>query len=132
MTVRPRRSRGGEVDLTPLIDVLFILVLFLVLAGSMDRSSLAVNLPEGRGSQGSGPVPWTVSVLRDGSLVDDGGRGCDPEEALKGALEAERARRPVRIAGDRGAPYGAVAELLARFRAGGVTAVELVFEGGQD
>ncbi len=129
MTVRVRHSRGGEVDLTPLIDVLFILVLFLVLAGSMDRSSLAVDLPEGRGDRGSGPVPWTVSVLRDGSLVDDTGRSCTPEAALAGALAAEKDKRPVRIAGDEGAPYGVVAELLARWRTGGVTTVELVFGG---
>ncbi len=127
--MRSRRSRGGEVDLTPLIDVLFILVLFLVLAGSMDRSSLAVDLPEGQGNQTSGPVPWTVSVLRDGSLVGDAGRGCTSQEALAEALRATREKRPVRIAGDEGAPYGAVAELLAQFRAGGLEAVELVFGG---
>lgn len=50
MKLLPRRSEEPEVNLTPMIDVVFLLLLFFVVSTSFVReSSLKVDLPEASG-----------------------------------------------------------------------------------
>jgi len=127
----PRRDQrsASEVDLTPLIDVLFNLIIFLVLAASFDRGLVTVDLPRGETADAAGTSPLTIQVLPEGELrIEEG--PATPEEAVRRAREAVRAGRTVQIAGDRRTPYGRVAELMERLRAAGVGSVGLLYRGG--
>jgi biopolymer transport protein ExbD len=116
-----------DIDITPLIDMMFILIIFFVLTTSFIRGETTVALPHGTGSLNSGDV-MIVSVLADGTWVVNGTSSDIPvmTEIARNALE--RGLRPV-IAGDRQAPYGSVAELLELFRLQGASATGLLLEG---
>jgi biopolymer transport protein ExbD len=88
----PRRDRrsASEVDLTPLIDVLFNLIIFLVLAASFDRGLVTVDLPRGETADAAGTSPLTIQVLPEGELRIEGGPAT-PGEAVRRAREAVRA-----------------------------------------
>lgn len=47
MNLRPRREREPDINLTPLIDVVFLLLIFFMVSTTFERSSeLAIELPE--------------------------------------------------------------------------------------
>jgi biopolymer transport protein TolR len=121
------RSRFPELDLTPLIDILFMLIIFFVLAASFDRGAVTVELPRGGTAEVSETRPLVITVTKEGHFLLDDGATASPEETLAAAAAAAAAGRPVSIAGDVAAPWGTVAELLDLLRSGGVTSVGLLF-----
>ena len=46
MNMRPRRPESPRVDITPLIDVVFLMLIFFMVSTTFDKQSqLKVNLP---------------------------------------------------------------------------------------
>lgn len=116
-----------EIDLTNLIDVLFILILFFVLTTSFVQGQIATRLPEGKGN----PIkntPVVIAVKADGSLLV-GGAPMTKETLLVEALRFKRQGRDLLIAGDKDVAYGKVASLLDELRSEGIEEVGLAFSG---
>ena len=124
-------SRRGspDLDITPLIDILFMLILFFVLAATFDRGGLSVDLPRGTAQEAQNR-PFTLTVTPEGTILAEG-TPVAPGEAVRRAVEAAGTGRPVALAGDRKAPYGVVAELLDGLRVQGVRAVGLLTRTGK-
>lgn len=120
-----RRRRSSGPDITPLVDVLFLLVVFLVLASSFAREAFEVALPEGRASAPSASFD-VLTVESDGSLRLNG-RAISEEGLRTSAIDP---RRPIRVDADRRAPYGVVVRAMGLLRERGVSSFYLAVEGG--
>ncbi|MDH4064188.1 MAG: biopolymer transporter ExbD [Acidobacteriota bacterium] len=128
MTFSRGSRRQAEITLTPLIDILFIVLLFLVLTATFtEQTVLRVALP--RAATGE-PVVEDVSVLRvlidaDGQVyLDDRIRTLDEVRTRLDAMaDPDRAR--VIIAADRAASHGSVVQVLDLVRQAGIVRVEI-------
>jgi len=119
----PRRRTA--ISLTPLIDVVFLLLIFFMLASTFaaDRS-----LPLVLGAAaGNAPLAGAILVRVDGDRLDLNGVGVDREE-----LRAAFARRAMEesppavvIHGAPGAPVAAVVAVVDLARAAGLARVAL-------
>ncbi len=71
---RRQRERGAVVELTPLIDIVFqLLIFFLLTATFKDQSSLDVELARAQSQQRSEqPQNVVVSIAKDGRYEVDG------------------------------------------------------------
>jgi biopolymer transport protein ExbD len=110
----PGRATSGDVgfNMTPMIDVVFQLIIFFLLSSHLAKqeTQLALPLPAAESGQSS-PLEarprLTVNVLADGSLLV-AGRPVTSDE-LTEHLAERRAERggdlEVRIRGDRSVPY---------------------------
>lgn len=121
------RRRALDVDVTPLIDVLFMLIIFFVLTASFLQGRIDVELPSGETSGGDVEGAILVTLKRDGALK------WGDETVVSGELFARaeataRQKREILVAGDRDVPYGAVAELLDSLRRAGVDRVGLALQ----
>ena len=87
------RSAEGEAPfpLTAMIDVLFLMIIFLVLGANFEQTE-QVRLPEARGEPGAMEAVVAVALRADGTLLLDG-------EALSydALVPALRQRAPERI-----------------------------------
>ena len=106
-------------DLTPLIDVVFMLIIFLVLTASFMKPALEVVLPAVSGDPAL-PVSSEIRAMLNarGDLFADGA-SCTPEE-LRDLLSRYPDRR-LNIMADKSAPFQKVAEIMeiaGRERAG--------------
>ena len=121
-----RNRRHAEIDITPLIDVLFMLIIFFVLTASFVQGKLDVQLPSGEGSSADtqGAVIVTVAAAR--KIFWDG-REVTRVELKK--LAAESKGREMLVAGDEKVPYGDIAGLLSLLRKEGVTSAGLMLSG---
>ena len=127
----PSRRRPVLVDLTPLIDVTFQLLIFFLLTSSYvspidnKRSSIELDLPEAsRKAQTATYDGFRISVAKDGQIYADNEQPIRLEELQVRLLEVKR-KNPktiILLSGDRMAAYGRVARILELVQAIGLPA----------
>lgn len=122
----PARRRS-VIRLTPLIDVVFILLVFFMLASSfLDWRAFEIAVP-GTPSESAGDSdPVVVAVTADGGF-EVGGRGVEAGELAR-AVEDARAsadERPVVLRPADDAPVAATVEAFDRLRAGGIERISI-------
>ena len=133
---RPGRSGRAlvAVELTPLIDVVFLLLIFFMVSTTFVReTALGIQLPSVEGdavSRESADIE--VQISRSGDYVVDGQRLADHDlETLRGALEGALARRDgtgatMVVAADSEARHDAVVRILGAARSVGLTDVDIL------
>ena len=116
-----QKRRPVLVDLTPLIDVTFQLLIFFLLTSSYvspirdKRASIEIDLPTASAQQNKESMEgFRVSVSESGRIYIDSGDEVSFEELEVRLLELKRMKneRLILISGDRKANYGAVARVL--------------------
>jgi biopolymer transport protein ExbD len=124
----PCRAVSGDVgfNMTPMIDVVFQLIIFFLLSSHLARQETHLPLPlptadSGQAEEDEGQARVTVNVLADGTLLV-ASRPIQPEE-LTALLRQRRGEHgdalQVRIRADRSVPYPRVEPvMLACVRAG--------------
>lgn len=130
--MRFRRQRDEEpgINLTPLIDVVFLLLIFFMVSTSFTRATqLAVNLPEAQGLPASGSRDAMELVIQaDGHITLNGVLVSSESMALREALEVEFAkteRRALTIAADGDAAHRLVVTALDAAKTLGVEEVTI-------
>lgn len=118
--------------LVPLINVVFLLLIFFLLAGTMQPAEkIAVSLPEGTLNDRERDVPTTLIVEADG-FVWLGDRVMDAKlsgHMVEKFLGDEGTKR-VSIKADADAPAEAVLQLMEGLREAGVEQVTILTEQG--
>lgn len=112
---RARRARSAVVELTPLIDIVFqLLIFFLLTATFQTNPAFNVNLPKARNRQTSEKSESaTVGLSKTGAFEIDGNEvdARELELRLCSAVEAGKIRR-VNIKADRETQHGFVVEVM--------------------
>jgi biopolymer transport protein TolR len=112
----------SEINVTPLVDVMLVLLVIFMVVAPLLRRDLPVELPFAEHVKTAPTTDQvTLSAAADGSLalngnpVTEGALG----ETLR-AFYARRADRTIFLAADRALPYSRVVDLLDACRAAGV------------
>ncbi|MBN1670430.1 MAG: biopolymer transporter ExbD [Kiritimatiellae bacterium] len=117
-------NRRARVEIVPLIDVVFLLLVFFIYAmlSMTIHRGVEVQLPMARG-EGGIENAVVIALGADNRLSIDG-QVLDMEAAVEeSAARSAAGARPVLIRGDRAADLGIAIELLARLREDGIEAV---------
>jgi biopolymer transport protein ExbD len=125
--MKRKKRQAADIDITPLIDVLFMLIIFFVLTTVFARGSMNVNLPNGSPPPVSDKNPVILTVGSDSSLLWAGKAISRDELGPLVSLTAAQSG-DILIAGDTEARYGDVAGILDLLRSMGVDEVGLAFE----
>ena len=120
----------SDINMTPLIDVMLVLLVIFMITAPLMTSSLKLDLPKTDGGQPN-DAPQYISVA-----LDPQGKLFFGEEALdSSAFEArvlDAARKnpktEVQLRADKGVPYGRVAELIAVVQKAGLSRIGFVTE----
>ena len=119
MNLRPRRQEPPRVELTPLIDVVFLLLIFFMISTTFDKQTrLEVDLPEATSEARAKDEPERIDITIDarGHLyVNDSELVSHDLETLKRTLMKIADGRddlPMVITGDKAAPYQAAMTVL--------------------
>jgi len=124
------RRRKPTIDISPLIDVVFQLLLFYAVTTQfVAEERLKLALPEAKTAetvQGDRQKVAEVLVTSDGEIVVGGARirEQDLEREIRRLLEASP-ERALTIRGDRGASYGTVVKVLDVAREAGAKAINM-------
>jgi len=126
--MRSKRRSSPEIEMTPLVDVVFQLIIFFVLTAAFVQGSITVSLPEGTGQPVS-QAPLVINVDQNGELfVND--KKTEILEAINIAREGVSQGKPILLAGDKQAPYEAIIRVLDALKEGGIDEISLAVGGG--
>jgi len=131
---RLERTEGprpmSDINVTPLVDVMLVLVVILIITAPLMASSLRLDLPKAEGTRPQ-DAPKFVTVGMDaqgGLFLDD--KPVTPAQLAQALSEAAR-RSPeteVQLRADQSVPYGKVVEVMGAAQKAGLSRVGFVAE----
>ena len=120
----------SEINMTPLIDVMLVLLVIFIITAPLMGTSLRLDLPRATGAQANTAVQFvTVAVDAQGALYW-GDVPITPEQ-LQAKVRDAAQRYPateVQLRADKQVPYGRIAELIGLVQAGGLARIGFVTE----
>ncbi len=121
----------SEINVTPMVDVMLVLLIIFMVTAPMMEQGLEVDLPKTttQNIRVQEP-PLVITVKRDGKihLAESPPFTLDELEAKLGAILDGDASREVFLRADEKVPYGTVAKVMAKARAAGVEKLGMVTE----
>ncbi|HEY8416533.1 MAG TPA: biopolymer transporter ExbD [Limnochordales bacterium] len=134
MAIQRQRRRGPAINIVPLIDVMFFLVLFFVVFTTFrsDPLGIRVDLPRAATGAVQQQSELRITVTQQGAMFVNG-KAASPEQVRARVQEAV-ARRPdtlIIVAADRRAAYDHVVRAMDAARQGGGVRIALSVEPQQ-
>lgn len=134
-----RRRRGrrnqpmSEINVTPLVDVMLVLLIVFMVAAPLLTVGVPIDLPQSQAkSLNTDSKPVTVSVSPDGRIFVQ-----EDEVQFENLIETLNAASPdgpegrVYVRGDTNANYGAVMRVMGRLSGAGYSRIGLITESEQ-
>lgn len=131
---RRRRGRAaamGEINVTPFVDVMLVLLIIFMVAAPMMTVGVPLELPKtaAQAMPTEQEEPLTISLSLDGGLAIQTTPVSDEELIPRlQAIMTERSSNKLFIRADAGVNYGRVAQVMGALQAGGYTSIGLVTE----
>ena len=131
----PRRSRRGrapmsEINVTPLVDVMLVLLIIFMVTAPLLNAGVPVDLPDSNAKPlNQTPEQVTLSVARDGAVF------IDSTQVEPGTLAARLAAMPrgsngkpplITLRADKALEYGTVMGVMGELSRAGFNAISLV------
>jgi biopolymer transport protein TolR len=136
----PLQSRGegeedryaplAEINVTPMVDVMLVLLVIFMVAAPLLTVGVPINLPKTSAAEVTQPQkPIVVSINHDGdAFIGDAPVAAADLKPRLDALAAEDPTRIVYVRGDREIPYARVMDLLGLVNQAGFGKVSLLAE----
>ncbi len=129
---RLQRTRAqapmSEINVTPLVDVMLVLLVIFILTAPLLTSAIRLDLPKAEGAQaGQAPVAVTLVVNPQGQVFFND--LAIPLSELAVQLKAVATQRPdteVQLRADQTVPYGRVVEVMGVAQKAGLSRIGFV------
>lgn len=131
-----RRNRHGryrplaEINVTPMVDVMLVLLIIFMVTAPLMTSGVSVDLPKTNAQPlNSDSEPLTVSIKADGAifLQEQAVDVADLVARLQ-AIAKNNPERRIFVRGDKDLAYGRIMEVMGTITQGGFTKVALLAE----
>jgi len=126
---RARKRPLSEINVTPLVDVMLVLLIIFMISAPLLTTGVEVELPKTEASSvDTESQPVTVSIKQDGSIFVGDSEVRWEQLVLRVAQEggADAREKPIFVRADGRAPYQAVARVMARLSSEGFTKLNLI------
>ncbi len=130
-TKRRRQTKVfSEINVTPMVDVMLVLLVIFMVTAPMMTTGVTVDLPQSAASPVAGQdEPLTISVTSDGKVYIQKTPVAvkDLRAKLKAITGAKKDTR-IFVRGDRSVDYGKIMQVVGEINAGGFSKVALITE----
>ena len=127
------RGTMSQINVTPLVDVMLVLLVIFMVTAPMMQQGAQVNLPKAD-TKSLAPKEDTVVVSIEKSGRTSINSTVIPGDQLKeklGSILAGKAKREVFLKADSAVPYGEVVKVMAQIKSAGVERLGMVTESTQ-
>ncbi|MET0409303.1 MAG: biopolymer transporter ExbD [Hyphomicrobium sp.] len=132
---RGRRGRHmpmSEINVTPMVDVMLVLLIIFMVAAPLLQTGIDVNLPDAKGQQIPTPKkdPLAVTVKANGDVyIGDTQVSLDDLATKLKAIAGNGYDEAIFVRGDKGVNYGTVMGVMSRINQGGFKKLSFVLDG---
>jgi len=131
-----RRGRGrrslAEINVTPLVDVMLVLLIIFMISAPLLTAGVSVQLPKTEAAAMQNQTqPLTITIKADGTIYVQAIE--TPFNALAPKMRAladTGFSKPVYVRADGRAPYAIVAQVMASLQQSGFTSIGLITDTG--
>ena len=127
---RTRTQNFSEINVTPMVDVMLVLLVIFMVAAPMMTTGVTVDLPDSKASPIAGQdEPLSVSVTSDGKIYIQKAKVelKDLQTKLK-SITGEKKDTRIFVRGDKNIDYGKIMQVVGEINAAGFGKVALVTE----
>ena len=124
---RRRRPPMSEINVTPMVDVMLVLLIIFMIAAPLLTVGVEVDLPRAQVPELRGTdEPLVVTVQADGSLyLQDSAVALEELGPRLVAITENNPEVRIFVSGDRGVPYGDVMTVMGALNQAGFTHIAL-------
>jgi len=131
------RSRGGsisQINVTPLVDVMLVLLVIFMVTAPIIQQGVSVELPKTRAAPlASQEDPLVVGLTKDGKVyLNDNPIALADLRAKLVAIAQAKPDRVLVLRADRNVPYGDVIGVIAAIKEAGINRLGMVTEPAPD
>lgn len=136
MAFQPSKNRThqpmADINVTPLVDVMLILLVIFIMAAPLLTHSIAVDLPAEKAQNANlNQTPIVLSIDATGQFFINQSPVAQNELAQQLSVWAQKNNQtPVHIRADQAVPYAKVAHLLAAAQTAGLNKVSFITQAG--
>ncbi len=129
---RGRRAALSEINVTPLVDVMLVLLIIFMISAPLLTAGVPLELPKTDAAAVSDTqAPLTVSIQKTGAIfIQDRPISFDDLGVRLTAMANDGLDKPIYVRADGAAPYSIVAQVMARLSTSGFTKINLITDTG--
>ena len=135
-TLRPgdRRNLVSEINVTPFVDVMLVLLIIFMVTAPMMTQGIDVNLPQ---TEASASLPtdsenMILTLKADGTIYLDEYKVPIEELEAKVQLLVNQQKKQLFFKAEKDVPYGTVMAIMGRIKAAGIERLGMVAETIED
>jgi biopolymer transport protein TolR len=126
-TQRPGHTTLSEINVTPLVDVMLVLLIIFMVTAPMFQQGIDVNLPQEGGSSNLDPgKERLVITLAKNERMYLNDRRIDLPELEQTLLHVSGTTKEVFLRADKEVPYGLVVKMMAVIKQAGIERLGIV------
>jgi TolR protein len=127
--VKVERDRGvmSEINVTPLVDVMLVLLIIFMVTAPLLQQGIDVNLPKAKGKD-MPPEERVALVIKKDMKVYMNDTPVSIEEMRKKLQALSKANANVFLKADKDVPYGFVVEVMGEIKEAGIEKLGMVTE----
>jgi len=126
----PARAPMSEINVTPLVDVMLVLLVIFLITAPLMGSALRLDLPATEATASSAPInSLSLSIDPQGLIfIDDKPVALEALPAVLAMQASTDASVEVQLRADQSVPYGRVAEVMGLLQKAGLSKVALAVQ----
>lgn len=127
---RGRRKLMNEINVTPMVDVMLVLLIIFMITSPMLVAGIEVDLPKTESAPVSGhDKPLVISINKENQIFITETK-IHPKELITKLKKITKEKKDTRIfiRGDQAVSYGTIVETISRINKAGFTKVALISE----
>jgi biopolymer transport protein TolR len=131
---RLERTQGpqpmSDINVTPLVDVMLVLVVILIITAPLLASSIRLDLPRTDAGQASDAVRFVTVAMDPAGQIHLNDKPVTMEQLAEGLRTAasQNADTEVQLRADQAVPYGRVVEIMGAAHKAGLNRIAFVAE----
>ncbi len=127
MQINRRKDYVAQINVTPFVDVMLVLLIIFMISAPMMKEGMKVDLPEAE-ARALGESQDLVVTIGNNKIIDINGSPVDLGrlEMVLSQIKEQRSVEAVYLQADKGIPYGFVVQVMSVIRASGLTKIGLV------
>ena len=134
---RGRRAPMAEINVTPLVDVMLVLLIIFMVTAPLLVAGVPIDLPESRaGALDQNNEPINIAIDGNGAITIDDAPVAEAALAQRLAAIAASPQPPegrrIYLRADKGLDYGRVMRVMGELNRAGLNRVALVSVGGDE
>ncbi|MDA8215605.1 MAG: protein TolR [Nitrospiraceae bacterium] len=129
MAFRPTRHRTAlsEINVTPLVDVMLVLLIIFMVTAPLLQQGVDVNLPKAKGKD-LPPEERITIVIKKGGVIYMNDNPVSMNDVVKKLSAISKLNPNVFLKADKDVPYGLVVEVMGEIKEAGIEKLGMITE----